>query len=162
MSNKHIHNHHKSLVSKWKKNSGSKHTMWVCNLLRFHHRYHDNQPFFSLTPHGMNSFNISKSHKENKNVSPECSTNSKQIKPTQNVFLVCLSVLTGRGPDSWVLKVWGCQSCFCLSLIITYTEEHVVYCLVPGLQCWRLRFLGETGSPSSKICPSALSEYFFF
>lgn len=76
-----------------------------------------------------------KLHKENKNVSPQCSTTSKKIKMTRNTFFAHLSVLTGWGPDSWVLKVWGCQNCFCLSLIITHPKEHVVYCLMPGLQC---------------------------
>ena len=118
--------------------------------------------FFPLTPNSMNSFTVSKSYKENKNVSPECSTTSKQIKTTQNTFFLCLSVLTGWGPDSWESKVWGCQNYFCLSLIITHPEEHVVYRLLPGLQCEGLRFLGETASPSSKICSSALSEYFSF
>lgn len=117
---------------------------------------------FTLNTQEQEFVHCLKSHKENKNVSPDCSTTIKKIKTTQNTFFVHLSVLTGWGPDSWVLKVWGCQKCFCLSLIITHSKEHVVYYLMPGLQCLGLRFLGETASPSYKTCSSALSEYFIF
>lgn len=42
MANKQVHNHQELLVSKWKEISCSKQTPWVCNLLQFHYRYHDN------------------------------------------------------------------------------------------------------------------------
>lgn len=96
MANKQIRNHQELLASKWKEISGSKQTLWVCNFLQFHYRITITN-LIPPAPKSMNSFTVSKSYRENKNVS---STTGKQIKPTKNTLFVRLLVLTSWGPDS--------------------------------------------------------------